>query len=77
MNSEYIANILKDFAGGAGAVAALSPPESANNHEDDKSCPDPKDKCADCGGNQGMCTTGTDTGCESSNNPIFGRDIVF
>jgi len=57
-------NPITDYVGSAAAVAALTPPETAENHQDDETCPNPKDKCEGCGGNNGMCTTGTDSGCQ-------------
>ncbi|KAL9079184.1 MAG: hypothetical protein Q9157_001935 [Trypethelium eluteriae] len=65
---------LADASGGAAAVAALEAPADAPNHEDDRNCPDPKDKCKNCGGEEQMCTTGKDAWCarEADNCPAEG-----
>ena len=58
-------DVREDAAGGAAAISALKPPEDTKDHDDDKNCPNPKNKCKDCGGKNQMCTSGTDSGCQS------------
>ena len=50
----------------AGAVLAPPPEIPEGGEEDDQSCPDPKDKCDDCGGANSLsiCQSGTDAGCK-------------
>jgi len=62
----YDYHLILSASSGAGAAAgALTPPENAPEHDDDKQCPNPKENCKDCGGNIGMCTTGQNSGCKS------------
>ncbi|KAL9619263.1 MAG: hypothetical protein Q9160_006115 [Pyrenula sp. 1 TL-2023] len=44
------------------AEAVLQAPEAPKGHEDDKTCPVSENKCSDCGGVSGICTT-KDGGC--------------
>ena len=53
-----------DAVGPAAVVEELEPPEDAKDHDDDKKCPDPKHKCADCEGKDQMCTSGNESGCK-------------
>ena len=48
---------------GTAAIAALQLSQNTKNHDDDRNCPDPKNKCKDCGGQNQMRTTGADAGC--------------
>lgn len=45
------------------AESALEAPTNAEDHPDDKRCPDPESKCSDCLALNGMCTTGEAAGC--------------
>ena len=61
-----------DFAGGAAAAGALKPPDKADNHEDDKGCPDPEKKCSECAGKLQFCTEGDASGCMLYPAPLCG-----
>ena len=44
-------------------IDTIEPPGEAEGHEDDPKCKDAKEKCSDCNGVIGICTTGDATGC--------------
>ncbi|KAI9682232.1 MAG: hypothetical protein M1817_000286 [Caeruleum heppii] len=60
-----VAWILAGYVGDAAIAEAVleAPKEAGEDHQDDKSCPTPQKACSDCGGKEGMCTTGDATGC--------------
>lgn len=62
--AKMVANFSADITGPV-AIMNVPAPQNAKGHDDDKSCPNPKDKCSDCGGSTQMCTTGAHTGCKS------------
>ncbi|MCJ1280191.1 hypothetical protein MMC21_008018 [Puttea exsequens] len=59
--SWFLAGLIGDVTA---AEAALEAPDTDPDHPDDSKCPDPKDKCSDCGGGDGqICTTGPSANC--------------
>ena len=58
-----VTNFSADITGPV-AIMNIPAPQNAKGHDDDKNCPNPKDKCSDCGGSTQMCTTGANTGCK-------------
>jgi hypothetical protein len=60
-----VAWYLAGVVGGEAAVLS-GPPNEAGGHPDDTSCPNPKSKCKDCGGNNGVCVS-PNGGCACDN----------
>lgn len=58
---------LASLVGDAAAGEVIEPPTTEPDHPNDSKCPDPAQKCSDCTGVGGMCTTGSASGCACQN----------
>ncbi|KAG4435126.1 hypothetical protein IFR05_009391 [Cadophora sp. M221] len=54
---------LASLVGDAIAGEVIEPPTTEPNHPNDPTCPNPAQKCSDCTGIAGICTTGAVPGC--------------